>query len=244
MAAELRALGASLSAHQRRAVLCSAPQREGGCGHERGGLGTSGANYFETCSCDYLCPCIFTNMTAMPTDRRLQGRDRAGHRGGALRRRAARRRELRHQRGDGGRPHGRRQLDRRPHHRRGARATRRSTPSGASAPGEEGGPDGADGAAHRHLRRRVERAPIRIERRRDGLLDHRRRPAAPRGGRRAQPARPVRDHHDRQQPGIPPTSACTSPSGATATSTPSASTGTTRPAATTATTRPFDWRPN
>ena len=34
----------------------------------------SGANwhikgdYFETCSCDYLCPCIFTNMTAMPTD--------------------------------------------------------------------------------------------------------------------------------------------------------------------------------
>ena len=25
-------------------------------------------DYFETCSCDYLCPCIFTNMTAMPTD--------------------------------------------------------------------------------------------------------------------------------------------------------------------------------
>ena len=23
--------------------------------------------YFETCSCDYLCPCIFTNMTAQPT---------------------------------------------------------------------------------------------------------------------------------------------------------------------------------
>ncbi len=25
-------------------------------------------DYFETCSCDYLCPCIFTNMTATPTD--------------------------------------------------------------------------------------------------------------------------------------------------------------------------------
>ena len=25
-------------------------------------------DYFETCNCDYLCPCIFTNMTAMPTD--------------------------------------------------------------------------------------------------------------------------------------------------------------------------------
>ncbi len=25
-------------------------------------------DYFETCSCDYLCPCIFTNMSAMPTD--------------------------------------------------------------------------------------------------------------------------------------------------------------------------------
>ena len=25
-------------------------------------------DYFETCSCDYLCPCIYTNMTAMPTD--------------------------------------------------------------------------------------------------------------------------------------------------------------------------------
>jgi hypothetical protein len=24
-------------------------------------------DYFETCSCDYLCPCIFTNMTATPT---------------------------------------------------------------------------------------------------------------------------------------------------------------------------------
>jgi len=25
-------------------------------------------DYFETCSCDYLCPCIFTRMEAMPTD--------------------------------------------------------------------------------------------------------------------------------------------------------------------------------
>jgi hypothetical protein len=24
-------------------------------------------DYFETCSCDYLCPCIFTRMEAMPT---------------------------------------------------------------------------------------------------------------------------------------------------------------------------------
>ncbi len=24
-------------------------------------------DYFETCSCDYLCPCIFTNLTAVPT---------------------------------------------------------------------------------------------------------------------------------------------------------------------------------
>ena len=26
-------------------------------------------DYYETCNCDYLCPCIVTNMTAMPTDR-------------------------------------------------------------------------------------------------------------------------------------------------------------------------------
>ncbi len=25
-------------------------------------------DYFETCSCDYLCPCLFTRMEAMPTD--------------------------------------------------------------------------------------------------------------------------------------------------------------------------------
>src|ERR1041384_2245692 len=24
-------------------------------------------NYFETCSCDYVCACILTNMTAKPT---------------------------------------------------------------------------------------------------------------------------------------------------------------------------------
>ena len=24
-------------------------------------------DYFETCNCDYLCPCIYTNMTAEPT---------------------------------------------------------------------------------------------------------------------------------------------------------------------------------
>lgn len=24
-------------------------------------------DYFETCNCDYLCPCIYTNMTAQPT---------------------------------------------------------------------------------------------------------------------------------------------------------------------------------
>src|SRR5437870_2483355 len=23
--------------------------------------------YFETCNCDYLCPCIFTNMAGRPT---------------------------------------------------------------------------------------------------------------------------------------------------------------------------------
>ena len=26
-----------------------------------------GGQYFETCSCDYLCPCIATNLAGQPT---------------------------------------------------------------------------------------------------------------------------------------------------------------------------------
>ena len=31
--------------------------------------------YFETCNCDFLCPCITSNLAATPTEGRLQGGD-------------------------------------------------------------------------------------------------------------------------------------------------------------------------
>ena len=190
-------------------------------------------DYFETCNCDYLCPCIFTNMTAMPTDGICkvaivldiaEGHYGDVQLGGVTFVTAA---MVAGPMGDGNWTVGLIIDD--------EASDSQVDAIGRICSGDEGGPM-ALMAPLIGTFAGIERAPIAIERRKMGfsitagdLLSH----GAEGVASLPDPSETIMIDNTAH----PPTSACTSPSGPTATCTPSASTGTMRWAATTATTR-------